>query len=233
MSNTIRQPSDAAVESLWITFPSAIAFIKKNRDKRLPSSDTFRSYLESTGINATIILLSAASIEGFLSECLHSFSQSGPLNPKDTFQKRLDNDYFNRISTATFGQFVELFKVALGKPLSELITDKELLLDVVTLIDFRNGLAHSKSISYLGYTVPNSDKKEYELGGQYEKVYAYLKKKKLLIPERNVGIQSLFSNKIANHFSGVIRKYMDEVVKVLPTEQGKAVRPMITMAFDV
>ena len=108
------------ISFVWAAFPSTIEWIQIQRDSSKPTDKLLRSQLKQNGINQTIILLSAACIEGFLVECLQSFA-SGELNSKNTFDNRLNRDYLEQVSKATFRDFSELFRLAVGKPLSELI----------------------------------------------------------------------------------------------------------------
>ena len=71
-------------------------------------------------------------------------------------------------STASFRDFPELFRLALGKPLSELINDKQLINGVRKLIDFRNGIGHGRSSVYHGFGEMYSGEEVYEVGNQYE-----------------------------------------------------------------
>jgi len=211
---------------IWTAFPSTIALLQQSRKQNQTSKELAESYNSRRGVNATIILLSAACIEGFLVECLKSYTIGNKFASKDTFDGRLAHDLQNRVSTATFGDFQYLFILTLGKPISELISDKELLQGVRTLIDFRNGIAHARSVGYESDALDNDDYTEYYVEQQYKAVHEYLEKKKLAFND-----EDFFSGSVADHFAGLLKSYLNAVVELLPVPQSDNVKMLVKFAF--
>ena len=114
-SGQLDKPLTSYHESaIWTAFPSTIKWLQGERKKIQTPAERAQHYNRQRGMNATIILLSAACIEGFLVECLKSFTIGYRFSPKNTIEGRLDHDFLKRISTATFGQFPDLFRLTLG-----------------------------------------------------------------------------------------------------------------------
>jgi hypothetical protein len=148
-----------------------------------------------------------------------------------------DDQLQKHVLTASFHDFPDLFPKVLGKPLGDLI-DKEIQKSSRMLVNFRNGVAHCRSASYWGHDVPNSTRRKFKLGDQYEDIYAYVEAKGLLSTHGMEGVEyikgteSLFTNTIADHFADIVRPYMDEVVRQLPPAQRQPMGLMVDMAFD-
>jgi len=218
---------------IWTTHPTTIRVLQCTRGDVLKPAECAKNYEKNRGINATIILLSALTIEGFLVECLSTYAMGKRFSDKSTFEGRLDHDFLNRISTATFGDFPDLFRLTLGKPLSELITNNSLLESVRILIKFRNGLAHARSVVYASYDnefrnhIGQMDGfTSYEMESQYRDVHEYLEKNNLIFD--NV---DLFKTGIADHFAGLVKPYIDAVLPHLPVPQSDNVKTFVAMAF--
>lgn len=229
MSGKIKREIDRITsyseQPVWTTFPVTIKWMREQRDA-IKTSELPTQYFRRQGMNATIILLSAACLEGFLVECLSSFAIGNRFASKDTFQGRLDHDFLQRISSATFGDFPDLFRLTLGHPISELLADEKLLKGVRTLIDFRNGIAHGRSVVYLKGE-QHLDEDDYEIGNQYERVHEYLEQQKLIFASHD-----LFDNKeVADHFVGLIKPYMEAVVALLPVPQSDNVKALVKLAW--
>jgi hypothetical protein len=219
--------------AIWITYPTTIMVLQSARGGDLKPIERAKFYERNRGINATIILLSALTIEGFLVECLSSYAVGYRFSDENTFEGRLDHDFLTRISTATFGDFPELFRLTLGKPLSECITDKTLLDSVRILIKFRNRLAHARSVVYAvhDYEFRNihgdiDGFTHYEMENQYREIHEYLEKKRLVFDNRD-----LFKNDIADHFTGLVKPYIDAVIPLLPVPQSDYVKTLVASAF--
>lgn len=209
------------ISSLWQTTPSMIEWLQRER-KSAQKIDTTFGMLHQ-GINSSIVLLSASCIEGFLVECLQSFEFA--FHAKDTFEKRLRHDYYERVSKSTFNEISGFFTIALGKSLSELMKKKPIHKDIEILFRFRNGLAHGRSVEHRSYSEYGSDQStwEFETWGSYKIVEQYLIEKELCSKEQ-VGKQDLFSNGIADHFAALIEPYIRDVVSILPKEQADQMR---------
>lgn len=205
-----------------------IEWLQRERKSALKIDTTFGAL--STGINSTIILLSASCIEGFLVECLLSFEDA--FDAKDTFLKRLRHDYYERVSKASYKEISKYFVLAVGKPLSELLEKKPIQKQIEILFRFRNGLAHGRSLEHRSYSEYGSDqnKWEFETWGIYEDVEDYLIEEKLCSKDR-VGRQYIFSNEVADHFPALVEPYIRSVVSVLPKEQADRMQIPLVIAF--
>jgi hypothetical protein len=215
MATKNKQPTSYHESSIWPNFPTTIEWLRLERNSNKRKNKLFEMKTHHKGLNATMILLSAVCIEGFLVECLNSFVV-GKRDRMDELQARLENEFLNRLSKATFRDFPELFRVATGKSLSELISDQDLIEGVKVLIAFRNGIAHARPARYNSYQeIDAEEESEYELDGQYEKLETYLKKRGL-----RHGAEHIFTDKIADHFSSLVQKYIDAVMASLPVSHS-------------
>ncbi len=232
MKSTRKKPDEVnkkitsySTHPIWPTIPGTVKLLQKSRATLKTDKLYAELHQRIRGVNATIILLSATCIEGFLVECLLSYTIGYRFATKDTFQRRLDLDFLKNISKATFKDFPELFTLTLGIPLSELITDKPLLESVRTLIDFRNGIAHGRSISYETYATDLGDDVDYEMENQYKAIHAYLTKNKFVYRHEDI-----LKNEIADHFAGIVKPYIDVVIPLLPEVQSDNVKSLVKWA---
>jgi hypothetical protein len=115
----------------------------------------------------------------------------------------------------------------MGKPLKELITDKNLIDGIHALIAFRNGLAHARSVAYHINENSSAGNTNFEMGSQYKNVHVYLKKQKIIFSDENI-----ISNDIADHFAALIKPYIYAVVPLLPVPQSDSVKMLVSMAFN-
>lgn len=229
------EPTSYIEKTIWTAYPTTIKILQGTRGGELEPKERVTLFERNRGINATIILLSALTIEGFLVDCLSSFVVGNRFSNKNTFEGRLDHHILNKISTATFGDFPELFRLTLGKPLAECITDERLLNSVRILIKFRNGLAHARSVVYSvqdfdffnfigqidGFTF-------HEIENQYKDIHEYLSENGLVW-----GDGDLFQNDIADHFAALVKPYIDAVIPILPVPQSDNVKTLIELAFRI
>lgn len=152
-----------------------------------------------------------------------------------TFVSRLIEEYYERVHTCTGQEAASrLFRLALGKPLTDIISDKSLLEAVAVLFKFRNGLAHGRSTEYRSYVGENIYDYELEFWGLYKDVEDYLITKKLLkarVTEGGSG-WDLLSSEIADHFVALVEPYCRNVVSALPPESMPRMQGALKMAFD-
>ena len=215
------------VENLvWNTFPKMVKWLQKERNA-CKSGNHFNLQMQNRSFNATIILLSATCIEGFLVECLLSYTIGSIYLINDTFEGRLEHDFREKVSKATFDDFPDLFKIAMGKPLRHLIEEKNLIDGIQALIDFRNGLAHARSVAYHINENTSVGGTKFEMGNQYKNVHSYLKKQRIAFSDENI-----ISNDIADHFARLVKPFIDAVVPLLPVPQSDSVKILVSMAFD-
>ncbi|MDB6112244.1 MAG: hypothetical protein JWR69_3994 [Pedosphaera sp.] len=210
--------------AIWTTYPLTVKWLREQR-KAIGPID-MESFELHRGVNATIILLSAACLEGFLVDCLKSYVPTNRFSERDTFEGRLDHDFLNRISRATFNDFPALFSLTLGNPPSERISDKDLIKGIQTLIDFRNGIAHARSVIHQSSIVGPEGDEDYEMEHQYYEVHKYLEGKDLIY-----GKQNLFSNKIADHFASLVKPYIDAVLPLIPPSQSMGLNMNLSLAY--
>jgi hypothetical protein len=213
-------------QPIWIAFPSTIEGLKSARPRPKPSVEQAHLSNKLRGINAAIILLSAACIEGFLVECLLSFEIGTQFSPRATFDDRLHHDFRKRILTASFGDFQELFVLALGEPLSKFISNPPLIEGVKILIDFRNGIAHARSVGYQTCATESENEFKLEIGNQYRQVHKHLESKKLI-----KGNDDFFTVAVADYFSGLIKPYTEAVLPHLPFIKSDIVIALHRSAF--
>jgi hypothetical protein len=224
--NSNKKPLLYVENLVWHTFPRMVKWLQKERNT-CKTGNHFNLQLQNRGFNATIILLSATCIEGFLVECLLSYT-IGSIYPKnETFEGRLEYSFREKTLRATFSEFRDLFKLAMGQPLDELVPNKKLIEGVQALISFRNGLAHGRSVSFKVEKYGSTDNTVFEMGSQYKNVHAYLKKQKIVFSDENI-----ISNDIADHFAALIKPYIDAVVPLLPVPQSDSVKILVSMAFN-
>lgn len=219
---------------IWITYPQTIRMLIENRIMPKTGKEWAENYYRIQGINATIILLSALTIEGFLTHCLTKMSCGSRFKPSDDYKSRLDYEFHQRAMRATFNEFPSLFRIVLGKDPAELINDDKLINGVRALISFRNGLAHSKPVVYLGldhefenHLGQTDYVTEYEMDAQYKPVHDYLIEAKLLFVEDD----KIFTPKIAAHFYGLVEPYINALLKNLPKEHIGDVEHHVNLAF--
>lgn len=211
--------------SIWPHFPQTITWLQLERDARLSKTKLFRKERHYKGINASIIVLSAACIDGFLSDCLQTFA-GGKFTRNDTFVNRLDNEFLRRAKRATFKESKDLFALALGKPLDELISNEDIRNGVNALFNFRNGVAHARSESFETYD-DNEQEQEWQVTGQYEQLNKYLKSKHLI-----GNAEHLFQNAIVDHFAALVKPYIQSVLLILPKESVKKMDREVRFAFS-
>src|SRR5712671_147501 len=188
--NSDKNVTSYSEHPIWTTSPATVKWLQKQRSTFKTEKHFAELNERLRGINATIILLSAACIEGFLVECLLSYAIGNRFSSKNTFEGRLDHAFLKQVSKAMFRDFPELFTLTLGKPLEQLITDKPLIEGVKFLFNFRNGIAHGRSVVYQTYAIDLEDDVDYEMENQYKAIHEYLEEKRLIFRDAD-----LFKNK--------------------------------------
>ena len=211
---------------VWTAFPSTILLLQQSRPRNQIAKELADTHNSRSGTNATIILLSAACIEGFLVECLKSFTIGNRFASKNTFEGRMEHDFLRRISTARFRDFADLFTLTLGQPISELVSDKTLIQGVLALISFRNGIAHARSVVYESEDFDVDDYNEYTIDAQYKGIHEYLEKMKLVYQH-----DDFFNDAVADHFAKLVKPYLNTVVELLPVPQSDNVKSLVKFAF--
>lgn len=214
---------------VWTTYPSTIQLLQLERGKFAVEKDDVPSQQKNKGINATIILLSAAYLEGFLVDCLLSFVQKNVFSNDDTMDGRLEREFLNRIQSATFSDFPDLFRLTLGDKIRDLlggtIQGDDLLTGIYALISYRNGLAHARSAQYNFFESASGDA-PFELDRQYKEIHCYLGKKKLI-----KGQDEMLCDSVADHFAKLVEPYVKEVLSLLPVPQSDTVKSLVTFSL--
>ncbi len=207
---------------VWISFPVTIIWMQNQRNK----FNSLHDFEKIRGINITIILLSAACVEGFLVECLMTYVIGNRFVSSETDEGKAKQDLYKRISQATFGDFRELFREILGKTISECINEPSLIEGILALIDFRNGVAHARSVVYEKFGNMFKNTETNKVGNQYKTVHDYLEKNKLICTQGD-----LFVSDISDHFSNLIKPYIIKVLSLLPSPQSDNVKTLVDIAF--
>jgi hypothetical protein len=221
-----RTPTGLLAMNVWIYYPATIHWIREERNKSL-ALQTFPLTANYKGMNATIILLSACCIEGFLSECLKSFAN--PFKPPTSLENRLERDYLETVNYAMLGDLPDLFRMPLGKPLKDLLNNEPLYKSFEMLSSLRNLLAHAKSVTYKNFDfyameVPVTDYK-YELTGKQKALEDYLVKLKLI--KRN---ELMLTHNVADHFGAFVKTFIEAVVPLLPEKNQKSMKILLMQA---
>jgi hypothetical protein len=228
-ANPVRMLLEQYSHPIWPSLPVTIKLLKNNRNKLTSDGKPNAPYPARRGINATIILLSATCVEGFLVDSLMTFVSWFEFFKNDDLKTRLYLDLSERISGATFKDLQDLFTLTLGKTIKDLINDDQLIESIRSLIAFRNGIAHCRSFAYSVYASDINDigsGMETEIKKQYRQVIEYIRQRDL-IAKNNV---NPFMDEVADHFSDLIFPYMDAVVKILPQEQIKDLKTDVDWA---
>jgi hypothetical protein len=225
MENPEKKITSYSEYTIWTTFPATIKWLQKERDVFSTKNKSGEFYERLRGINSTIILLSAACLEGFLVECLSCYTIGVRLMEKNTLEEKAEHAFLKKVSESTFSKLPELFSLKLGKPLEELIKDKSLIEGVEIIFKFRNKIAHAVSPIYQTHVTDFEDDIEYEMEKQYKVIHDYLKKKKLIGQN-----EDLFQGKIADHFASFVKPYMEAVLRLLPPIQSDNVKTLVAQA---
>jgi hypothetical protein len=210
--------------TIWQTLPTTVRWLQLERNRSLTGIAT-RYKARHIGVNATIILQSAACIEGFLVECLQLFAGSR-LHPIDSFPRRLEHNYLSRVSNAAFRDLCHLFEVATGKSIREAINDDYLFESIETLFTFRNRIAHANSVTYESYDAATVHLRQFELHGQYAAVERYLKARKIIS-----GTANMFHDTIAGHFASLVQPFIEKFLTIIPKEHQKTMNIHVTTAY--
>jgi hypothetical protein len=229
MPEPYRPPTLRITCNVWSTVPSTVAWLQFHRD-----SSKHLDYLLLRGINANIILLCATCIEGFLVETLKSFMPSQRTDDT-SLRSRLTEEYYERVHTCPgYAAISNLFRLATGRLLSEIVTDKPLQEAISVLFTFRNGLAHGRSTEYRSYVGEHIYDYELEFWGSYSTVEDYLIKIGLLksrVIEGGSG-WDLLTTEVADYFTKQVAAYCRTISTELPLEQSSRMNSLLKSAFD-
>jgi hypothetical protein len=218
----------------WPHYPETIYWLQLQRDDELKNDKAFRRFRRYRGINATIVILSASVVEGFLIECLESFADR--FQAEDTMVKRLSHDYLRRLERANQYDRQLLFKIATGKTIDEHLggEDVPIVKAISNLFKLRNCVAHARPISYVSHGEKHQDFDEYlyEMEGQFAVVEKYLiHTKKLLHASDGYSVNDLLENKCVDFFAEQVKPYIDEVLKHLNNSNKFGVQHSVNVAF--
>ena len=231
-------------EHVWVTLPTVIDALKLSRQFQIETKLTVQKSFLSRGVNATIILLAAASIEGFLTECLEAFGDR--MLGHDKFDERLLHFYLSRVSWASIEDKCKLFNLPLGNTLGELMGDIPIQKDFEALCKLRNCLAHANSFHYSLYEFKENEMEFFPTKAEIKSVRKHLLEIGLLtllppVPPKEAGdpaftitgIEEMFTNKVADHYADLSQKYMEKVIKLLPQPHKSSMKGMVDTAFGV
>src|ERR1017187_2326776 len=82
----------------WPHYPETIYWIQQQRNEASKTDKAFLRFRFCRGLNATIVILSATIIEGFINECLESFANR--FEEIDTMDHRLNHEFLNQLNRA-------------------------------------------------------------------------------------------------------------------------------------
>lgn len=158
---------------VWLYYPSLIKWKIQQRDLL---DKVEMDYLIST-INASLINDMATFWEGIVFEMQTEIFFERFAQREDGFQKSL-NDYFdNKLSNATWSNYLEYFDLLLGEKLVGKMSNENWK-SINAMFSFRNMLVHGKEIEIHYYE--HNGKLHAESPYGFKKIFDFLKENKLL-----------------------------------------------------
>lgn len=188
-----------------------------------------------SSIHRSLIIDLHGFVEAYLSELLtvamnvhlpQSFDLYG--GPRDTASNRLIDDFDARVESATWSQYDELVRIALGKGLSKMLPNETWKgLQQMTIL--RNMLSHGKGIRHSA-SRNNAGSIEVKFRSKYSTVYDYLLEKKVLKPLKTIGTPvQLISKDTVNHFIDVVNDFVAAMLDALPEDITSSVARTTSM----
>jgi hypothetical protein len=149
-----------------------------------------RGASESSNKNSAILLMTAAMVEGFLSDLCYLAADNYP--SKTELEDRLILDLKQRINESTWNEYPKYFKLLFNKEMNKCV-DNLIWESIVILFHYRNFLIHGKPVIYETYSENGEIISEYAWKLNY--IYKYLIKTKLVTKGETV----ILTSKITNH----------------------------------
>ncbi|MDT4375822.1 hypothetical protein RO787_21055 [Blautia coccoides] len=220
----------------------SLSLLNQTREYLMSLRDTAPEHIQ-IGINYNIILNSAMIFEGEMEQLLHSIvTRYEEIYVRDMGHGEIKE---NLVLSKSFRSFVNgIFKNTMQQiskntgynnyknMLIQLIDDyvipaemKQFEEGIVTLFEFRNVLAHGRSLNFeikthLPYPTYHVENVEEDFRGGYKRTEEYLLKKKLINQKiiESENFYSILTNDVCNHFVEVQKRYLQECKKSIPTE---------------
>jgi len=169
------------------------------------------------GINLSITILLCTYIESSLNELLISVIKNYKEKADDESYLRLLNSLENRLSKATWTQYIEIGKTILPHPLLY-YSDNDIWKGISILFKLRNQLVHGKNIkAAIGY---DNQALQLKYSGIYKIAYDYFKEKRILRPnELNSRNHKILSTRTTNHFVEIGESFIDVIFYKVNKEQ--------------
>lgn len=170
-----------------------------------------------TGINISISILLCSYVEAVLFEILSRLVvERKKVTTDSSYQKLLDNT-LDKISKASWTQYLELCEVLLPTPLHR-YTDNETWKGITILFNLRNLIVHGKAVS--SKLLVKGDKLEIEYSGVLEKIMNYFKEQKVLKTNQlKSSNHKILSTQATVHFIKITDKFVDEIFFKIVDEQ--------------
>ena len=218
-------------QPIWEYQKDHIGFLYESR-KNLKSIKT------RIGINISIILHSACSIEGYIENELKTLLEhrKSVLNKNDfeqfslrriynCFIHNIEKDFETRISRTTglekFDSLIEIFSYK-NKP--DRLTDFKYFEGIKVLFQLRNVLAHGREVSAQRVSgIWTNGSWEDDFWGGYRQAESYLIKKKL-INKKFVECQKIdhiFTNKVTDHFYSICKMFLKHCSNIFKIEKNE------------
>ncbi|MEO8591020.1 MAG: hypothetical protein ABI432_16700 [Flavobacteriales bacterium] len=214
---------DSQSRSFWKVISWKIEQLQR-RESSTPESDLSRS----------LIIDLSGFVEALLSEILLVATNVNlpliieGLHQKGTANNRLVRDFHARLEAATWSQYDELVRIALGKSLSKHVPN-EIWKGLQHLATLRNMLSHGKAPHY---TASRSVKGTIDLRfhSKYDAVYTYLVEKKVVPQMKSIreSVQ-LISSDTLNHFIDTVNAFLVAMNQALSEEMRESLTMLKTM----
>lgn len=159
------------------------------------------------GINLSITILLCTYIESSLNELLISVIKNCKKKSNDEPYIRLLNNLEERLSKATWTQYLDIGKTILPHPLIY-YSDNDTWKGISILFKLRNQLVHGKNIKA---TIEFDNQiLQLKYSGIYKIAYDYFKEKNILRPnELNSQNHKILSTRTTNHFVKIGQNFID------------------------
>jgi len=215
----------------WHSYPSMIHWLREKRDVSINDPNFINTGIYK-GTNASILILSACVIEGFLFNCLNTFAN--PYKPLSDMPSRLEHGYLDNLAKTFLGGLPDAFFVPTGKTLREHLNGNHLYETMEVLCHVRNCLAHSRPFVFQTFMFSGSPtvvdpnwKDDFSSEGKIKIIEDYLVKQTI-----HKYKDDILTDKVADHFGDRLVNYIQDVLKVLPTRNQKIVATMLAKAYE-
>lgn len=131
---------------------------------------------------------------------------------------------FSKLDSATWSDYRNIFTEIFNHKLQD-TTDNETWKGIMYLFTLRNQLAHGNPLDMLF----DQDTELYDsFDDKLDKVFGYLKEKKLVNPNR---FEDIISDTTADHFYETANKFLKDIVKCLREKHNLKINPLINSNY--